>query len=59
MRQIGYSLHDMKCTSKLYSLFINKRLTSYLDDNAILAEEQNGFRSGRSCEDHIFTLEVL
>ena len=34
-------------------------MTSYLEDNNILADEQNGFRSGRSCEDHIFTLNSI
>ena len=53
----GISL--LSCVSKLYSSFLNKRVTSYLEGNEILADEQNGFRSGRSCEDHIFTLNSI
>lgn len=49
----GISL--LSCVSKLYTSFINKRLTTYLETNGVLADEQNGFRAKRSCEDHIFT----
>ena len=35
---------------------MNKRLQKYLETNNILAEEQNGFRVGRSCIDHIFVM---
>jgi hypothetical protein len=38
---------------------INKRITFYLENENLLADEQNGFRRGRSCEDHIFTLNSL
>lgn len=53
----GVSL--LSCISKLFSSFINKRISSYLEDRDILADEQNGFRRGRSCEDHAFTLSSL
>ena len=49
----------LSCISKLYSSIMNKRITQYLEENDILAEEQNGFRSGRSCEDHVFTLSSV
>ncbi len=45
--------------SKLYSAFINKRLTNYLEENILLADEQNGFRKNRSCEDHVYTLNSV
>ncbi|CAC5425824.1 unnamed protein product [Mytilus coruscus] len=45
----GISL--LSCISKLYCGFINNRLSSYLEDNDLLSEEQNGFRKNRSCED--------
>ena len=32
---------------------------SYLENNDILADEQNDFRKNRSCEDHIFTMNSL
>ena len=44
------------CVAKVYSSILNKRLQKYLESNNILAEEQNGFRVGRSCIDHIFVL---
>ena len=44
------------CVAKIYSSILNKRLQKYLETNKILAEEQNGFRVGRSCIDHIFVM---
>ena len=44
------------CVAKIYSSILNKRLQKYLEANKILAEEQNGFRVGRSCIDHIFVM---
>ena len=35
---------------------LNNRLTSFLDENEIIVDEQNGFRKLRSCADHLFTL---
>ena len=46
----------MCCVAKLYSYILNKRLQNYLEKNEILAEEQNGFRTGRSCIDHIYIM---
>ena len=54
MNYRGISL--LSCISKLYSAFINNRLKTYLEENELLSDEQNGFRAGRSCEDHVFTL---
>ena len=45
--------------AKLYAGILNRRLQSYLEDNNILSDEQNGFRAGRSCIDHIFTLMTI
>ena len=53
----GISL--LLCISKLYSSILNKRITKCLEENNILAEEQNGFRTDRSCEDHAFTLDSV
>jgi hypothetical protein len=53
----GVSL--LSCISELYSAIINKRRVTYLENNDILVVEQNGFRKGRSCEDHVFTLNSL
>ena len=50
----GLSL--LSCVAKLYSAVLNDRITSYCDMLNIVVDEQNGFRKGRSCEDHIFPL---
>jgi hypothetical protein len=45
------SYHKNYTFSKLYSAFFNERLVTgtYLENNNSLADEQNGFRKGRSC----------
>ena len=53
----GISL--LSCMYKLYTSLINRRLTSYCDENEYLVDEQNGFRSERSCQDHIYVLSSL
>ena len=53
----GISL--LSCLSKLYSAFVNNRLTTYLENNDVLSDEQNGFRAERSCEDHVLTLSSI
>ena len=49
----------ISCIAKLYSSVLKSRVSAYLEDSKILVEEQNGFRKGRSCEDHIFVLSSL
>ena len=44
---------------KTFTALLNKRIVTYLEENKILCEEQNGFRPGRSCEEHIFTLTSI
>ena len=44
---------------KILCSILNNRLSDYLECNQLLAEEQNGFRKGRSCQDHIFTLNTI
>ena len=46
----------MCCVAKVYSKLLNTRLQKFLEQYDLLAEEQNGFRSGRSCIDHLFVL---
>lgn len=53
----GISL--LSCISKLYTSFFNKMLSKYLESENILADEQNGFCSNRSYEEHIFTLNSI
>ena len=49
----GISL--LSIVSKLYSSVLNNRLLPYLENNGLLVDEQNGFRSDRSCQDHLFS----
>ena len=49
----------MCCIAKIYSSILNARLQIFLDKNQILVDEQNGFRSSRSCIDHIFALVTV
>ena len=51
------SLISNPCKGLCYIL--NKRLLSHLEDQNILVEEQNVFRQGRSCQDHIFSLVMI
>jgi len=48
---------------KLFTTILNIRLLKYVDapspETKILNDFQNGFRKGRSCEDHIFTLNSI
>ena len=53
----GISL--LSCVSKTYTSLLNKRLISYCNEKNILVDEQNGFRKGRSCSDHLFSLTSI
>lgn len=53
----GISL--LSVVAKIYSSVLNNRLVTYQDDNNLLVDEQNGFRSERSCLDHVFTLNSI
>ena len=50
----GITLISVPC--KIYCSVLNNRLSKWLEENDCLCDEQNGFRSGRGCEEHIFTL---
>lgn len=45
--------------SKVYTSVLNMRLTKYLESMNLIAEEQGGFRKGRSCSDQMFILTSL
>ena len=49
----------MSCVAKIYSHVINARLQRHLNTNNLLSDTQNGFRAGRSCIDHIFSLVTI
>ena len=44
---------------KLFCSIINNRLKNWCDENEVLVEEQNGFRTGRSCIDHLHSLVTI
>ena len=43
----------------MYCDVLNRRLSHWAESNNLLSEEQNGFRKGRSCIEHIYTLTTL
>lgn len=45
--------------SKVYTTILNTRLLNFYEVNDILSDTQNGFRSKRSCLDHIFVLSSI
>ena len=49
----------LSCLGKLFTSILNNRLTTFLEENNILNENQAGFRKHYSCSDHIFTLHAL
>ena len=49
----------MSCIAKIYSCVLNVRLQSHLNSNDLLSDTQNGFRAGRSCIDHIYSLVTI
>ena len=49
----------MSCVAKVYTGVLNKRVVHFLSEKNIIAEEQNGFRSKRSSEEHVFTLSEV
>ena len=53
----GISL--LSCISKMFTSILNKRITNHINANNGLVEEQNGFRAGRSCVEHIFCLQSM
>ena len=44
---------------QIYANLLNRRLLKWLESNGLLADEQNGFRRDRSCQDHIYALNSL
>ena len=47
------------CVAKAFCKILNNRITEFLQANNILHEEQNGFCTTRSCQDHISSLYFL
>ena len=53
----GISL--LSCLYKMFTALINARISRYCEENGLLVDEQNGFRPGRSCQDHIYVLSTI
>ena len=53
----GISL--LSCIGKVYSALIESRIVKYCDMLGLIADEQNGFRRGRSCSEHIFLVTSI
>ncbi len=49
----------LSCVCKVFSGIINKCITNNCEMMNIFVDEQNGFRKGRACIDHIFSLTSL
>lgn len=53
----GISL--LSVVGKLYSSVLNNRQLIYLENDRLLAEEQNSFHKNRSCKNHVFSAYAL
>jgi hypothetical protein len=53
----GISLQSM--ILKTFCRILQSRLVNFLEQNEMLSDEQNGYRKGRSCQDHIFVLTSI
>ena len=49
----------LSCLGKLFTSVLNERLTKCVEHNAIMEENQAGFRKEHSTIDHIFVLNTL
>ena len=49
----------LSCVGKLYSSIMESRITNYCETFNLVADQQNGFRAGRSCSDHIFVITSI
>ena len=49
----------LSCLGKVFTSLLNARLNAYVENNAILGEDQTGFRQGYSILDNIFTLKSI
>ena len=43
--------------AKLYSTVIINRISEHLEHNELMCNEENGFRPGRSCLDHVVFID--
>ena len=53
----GITLISIQC--KIYADILNIRISKWIEDCNILTDEKNGFRSNRSCMEHIYILYTV
>ena len=49
----------LSCLGKLFTSVLNNRISLFMEEYSLLAEEQAGFRHSYSTVDHIFSLKML
>lgn len=49
----------MSTVAKLFTAIMNNRLSTYMERNGYLSDEQNGFRKMRACIDHLYVLSTI
>ena len=49
----------LSCLGKLFSIFLNSRLTRFVEINQIIGPEQAGYRFGFSTTDYMFALKIF
>ena len=49
----------LSCLGKVFTSILNSRLTTFIEENNILYENQAGFRTDYATTDHILTLHLL
>ena len=52
-------ISTLSCLGKLFTALLSERLSTFIEENAILKENQAGFRKHYSTTDHIFALYSL
>ena len=57
MNYRGISL--ISCVAKIYSSILNARVLDVSEEEELIVDEQNGFHSGRSCQNHIIVLDSI
>ena len=57
---LNYRGISLLCTmGKVFTAILNHRINNFCNQFDILVDEQNGFRKGRSCNDHIFSVSSI
>ena len=49
----------LSCLGKIFTSVLNSRLNTFIEESLLLHQNQAGFRSGYSTNDHIFSLYTL